>query len=217
MSSDVVEAEATSTPEADTTKTPAVAAKPQEGEATKAGETETKEGKVEAKPDASKPAEPEKQTELAFTTPEGQPIKGPVIEAFTEMAKGQKWTQEVASEHLGRLSQSMRDARTALAVEWEKELRADKEVGGDKFDEHIGQVKAAVERIAGAEYFESLVASGLERHPPTVRAWLKVAKAIAPDKFIAGVKVTGRPGDIVNPADTSVAAFKRAAERDAKQ
>lgn len=218
--SDVVTAEATPTTEAGTTAktaapekaaaTPAVVAKPQEAEAAKAGEQKpgTKEAaKTDSKPEAAKPVEPEKPAELAFKDAEGKPIKGPVIEAFTSMASEHKWTQEIADQQLGRLTQSMRDARTAMQADWEKTLRADKEFGGDKFDEHLGMVKNAIEKLGGPEHLKFLVDSGLEREPTTARAWLKVAQAISQDKFTAGVAIPGRPGDLPDPNDTSVAAF----------
>ena len=225
----VVEAEATSTPEAGTTaKTPAVVAAPQEGEGAKAGvqaKTEAKPAAQEAKPEAktevakgaakgeAKPEAPEasgQQAELAFTTPEGEPIKGPVIEAFTAMAKERKWTQEIADQELGRLSQSMTTARTALTAEWDKELRADKDIGGSKFDENLGAMRKAVERVGGVAAYEALVKDGLDRHPPTVRLLHAFAQAISPDGFTAGVNVPGRPGQIPSPNDTSVASFREA-------
>jgi hypothetical protein len=224
--SGVVEAEATSTTEADATGKAAVAAPA--GEAKVAAKSEAKvasssDPKDAAKPEAAKPSdavvpvEAETQATLEFKTPEGEAIKGPVIDAFTEMAKGQKWTQEVASEHLGKLSQSMRDARTAMAAGWEKELRADKDFGGSKFDENLGLVKGAIERIGGADYLKFLAESGLEREPKTMKAWLKVASAISADKFTAGVNVPGRPGQIANPNDTSVDAFAKAFHGNHKQ
>lgn len=224
----VVEAEATSTTEAETTaKTPAVVAKPQEGEAAKAGEQKkadakpvakpaakeaTKTAAAEAKPEATEAIQDgaETPTALAFKTPEGEPINGPVIEAFTAMANERKWTQEVADQELGRLSQSMTAARTALTAEWEKELRADKEIGGAKFDENVGEMRKAVERIGGVAAYEALVKDGLDKHPPTVRLLHAFAKAISPDGFTAGVNMPGRPGQIPNPNDTSVAAFSEA-------
>ncbi len=220
--SNVVEAEATSTPEAETTaKTPAVVVTPQEGDGAKAGEqkkTESKPAakeaaKPEAKPEAAKAdkseAKPEQQTQLVFKTPEGEPIKGAVIDEFTAMANEHKWSQETADKELGRMSQAMNAARTALQAEWDKELRADKEIGGDKFDENVGAMRKAVERVGGVGFYEALVKDGLDKHPPTVRLLHAFAKAISPDGFTAGINVPGRPGQIPNPGDTSVAAFSQ--------
>lgn len=213
--SDVVEAEATSTTEADTTSASgkaAVPAKPQvvapKAEA-KLAAPETKVEKAESK-EPAKPAEPAKVTELVFKDQKGEPIKGTVIDAFTAMAKEQGWTQEIADQELGRLSQSMRDARKAVEAAWDAELKADKEIGGSKLDESLGQIKTAIEKVAGADYLKSLEEAGLSKHPPTLRAWAKVAKAISADKFTDGVKATGRPGDLPRPDDTSVAGFAQA-------
>jgi len=206
--SDVVEAEATSTTEAETTAKAAAVAKPEavapKGEAAKPAATETK---VESK-EPAKAAEPAKVVELVFKDQKGEPIKGSVIDAFTAMAKEQGWTQEIADQQLGRLSQSMRDARKAMDATWVAELKADKDLGGSKLEESLGQIKTAIEKVAGADYLKALEEAGLSNHPPTLRAWAKVAKAISPDGFTAGVRTPGRPGQFPrDPGDTSAAAI----------
>ena len=207
--SNVVEAEATSTTEADTTSVSvkaAVPAKPQVVAPKAEAKPAAPETKAESK-EPAKAAEPAKAVELVFKDQKGEPIKGSVIDAFTAMATEKGWTQEVADQELGRLSQSMRDARKAVEAAWTAELKADKEIGGSKLEESLGQIKTAIEKVAGADYLKSLEEAGLSNHPPTLRAWAKVAKAISADGFTAGVKVVTKPGDLPNPNDTSVAAF----------
>lgn len=213
--SEVVEAEATSTTEAEaTTKAaPAVTAKPQEGEAVKA-KAEKPDAKESAKPAAKAIAKAEPEPEqFAFKDKDGKVIEGdPVLDEFAALANENKWTADVANQQFERLSKAneklMSNAKAALAAAWDKELRADKVLGGEKFDENIGAIKNAVGRLeGGVDLYAALVKDGLDRHPPTVRLLHRFAQAISPDKFTAGVAVTGRPGDIANPNDTSVAAF----------
>lgn len=225
MSSDVVEAEATSTTEADATaEKPVVAAQPQEADAAKQG-TQKPETKVAAKTEAApktdaskdvkgeaKPAESEAEpVELVFKTPEGAVIDDPATKAFASIANEHKWTPDIANRERDRLLAGMGEAKKAMAAAWEKELRADKEFGGAKFDENVGLIKTTLEKLGdvGVAAQKFLVETGLEREPRIARLLHAFGKAISPDKFTAGVSVPGRPGDIPNPNDTSVARFSQ--------
>lgn len=225
-----VTAEATSTTEAGTTavaeaEKPVVAAQPQEAGAAKTGQKpETKaaeskpkqaEAKSEAKPDAAKAdegalaetkAEP---VELEFRNDKGEVIDDPATKAFLANANELKLTPEIATKQRDRLLAGMSEAKKAAAVAWEKELRADKDFGGTKFDESVGLIKTTLERMGdvGAAAQKFLAESGLERQPHIARLLHAFGKAISPDKFTAGAVVTGRPGDIPNPNDTSAAGF----------
>jgi hypothetical protein len=212
-------AEATSNTEAKTTPSstpaasPAVAA-PIAAPATTQAAAPAAEKKVEGK--AAAPAAP---VPIVFKDDKGAPFKGKLVEGFASMATDLGWTQEVADQHLGQMSQAwnqeLSDAKAAMHAAWDAELSADKEIGGSKLAENRNLAKEAAESIGGADYLKWLDESGMAKNPQTVRFLVKVRQAISADKFVGGVKVVGRPGAITNPNDTSVAAFSKHYEKPA--
>jgi hypothetical protein len=204
MASDVAEAEATSNTEAKTT-TSTAAAPAAAAQVAPATPAVTPEAKVEGKAPAKEAA----PVDVVFKDQEGKPLEGSIFSSFAAMAKESGWTQEVAEQHLAKMSAALSESQVAMEAQWDAALKADKEIGGSKLAENLGAARTAIEKVAGADYLKWLEKSKLAKNPETVKAWLAVSKAISPDKFTAGVPVTGRPGDISNPNDTSGAAFAK--------
>lgn len=112
---------------------------------------------------------------------------------FTEWAKANNLTQEAAQAamdmaadmQLGTARQ-MQAALDAQGETWASEVKADKEIGGDKLAENLAVAKTALEKFATPEFKAFLDSTKLGNHPEMLRAWLRVGQAISQDGFVPG-------------------------------
>jgi len=93
---------------------------------------------------------------------------------------------EVAA-HLAR----QRESFAKLSATWVGELKADKEFGGDKYNENVENAKRAVARFGSDSLKVALDETGLGNHPELVRIFSKIGRAMADDKFVVGTAVNG--------------------------
>jgi hypothetical protein len=155
----------------------------------------TPEGGTDGKPDAAPAGAPE--TFADFTFPEGvQPDEG-LLEEFLTLAKELNLSQDQAQKLVDLQSgglQKMAEAITekieadkhAEMAEWDKEAKADKEFGGDKFEESMLEAKKAALKFGTEELLEVLDATGVGSHPELVRFFVRVGKALGDDKMLFG-------------------------------
>lgn len=142
-----------------------------------------------------KPVVPEK---YEFTLPEGQTVDAAAVEAFSEFAKDAGLTQEAAQSLMDKLAPAMQ-ARQTQAVEtakatWAGEAQADKEFGGDAFNENLSVAKKAIDAFGTPALRTLLNESGLGNHPEIIRAFYRAGKTISEDRFVpsgSGVKSAG--------------------------
>ncbi len=141
-----------------------------------------------------------------FTMPEGVAIdtetSGELKVLAKELGLPQASAQKIAD--LGvklqqRWSTQQAEQLKAAAVQWEADARADKELGGDKFDANLGVAKKALDAFASSEFKTLLKESGLGNHPEVIRMFHRVGKAISEDKVLTGKAPDGAPRD---PAKT---------------
>jgi hypothetical protein len=69
---------------------------------------------------------------------------------------------------------------------WGDEVKADKEIGGDKLAENLAVAKKAVDAFGGDEIRSLLDSTGMGNHPAVVRMMVKIGKAISEDGFVKG-------------------------------
>lgn len=141
-----------------------------------------------------------------FTMPEGVAIdtetSGELKVLAKELGLPQASAQKIAD--LGvklqqRWATQQSEQLKAAAVQWEADARADKELGGDKFDANLGVAKKAMETFASGEFKKLLDESGLGNHPEVIRTFHRIGKAISEDKVLTGKAPDGAPRD---PAKT---------------
>lgn len=153
-----------------------------------AGEQGGKPGEGESKP--SEPAgAPESYAE--FKLPEGVTISEGVSSAFTGFAKEMGMTQEAAQKFLDKMAPAMQANQTAMVEslqnEWIEAAKADKEIGGDKFDAANSAANAALNQFGTPELGALLTKSGLARNPEVIRFFSRVGQKISPEtKFVTG-------------------------------
>lgn len=119
----------------------------------------------------------------------------------------QKLLDKVLPAMQARREAEIKEQIAAADKQWQEELRADKEFGGDKWEANAKVVDAAVKAL-DPEGYEQLKASGLIGHPSLNRIVLRaeaiLAKATKQDQTVAGSAPVPARRD---PNDTSAEAF----------
>ncbi|HFF9830533.1 peptidase [Serratia marcescens] len=131
-----------------------------------------------------KPAAPEK---YEFTPPEGQELDVNALAVFEPIAKELGLSQEQAQKLVDiypQIQQQQAEAWSKQVADWGEQVKADKEIGGDKFNASVGAAQRALDQFGNPELREYLNASGLGNHPALVRFCAKVGKAMAEDTFV---------------------------------
>lgn len=131
-----------------------------------------------------KPAAPEK---YEFAAPEGQELDANALSVFEPIAKELGLTQEQAQKLVDiypQIQQQQAEAWSKQVADWGEQVKADKEIGGDKFEVSVGLAQRALDQFGNPELREYLNASGLGNHPALVRFCAKVGKSMAEDSFV---------------------------------
>ncbi|CAI1975857.1 peptidase [Serratia proteamaculans] len=131
-----------------------------------------------------KPAAPEK---YEFAAPEGQELDANALSVFEPIAKELGLTQEQAQKLVDiypQIQQQQAEAWSKQIADWGEQVKADKEIGGDKFNASVGAAQRALDQFGNPELREYLQASGLGNHPALVRFCAKVGKSMAEDSFV---------------------------------
>lgn len=151
---------------------------------------------ADAKPDDKKPDDkpagaPEKYED--FKLPEGMQADPTTMGKFAEVAKKHDLTQEAAQEmvNLGAQMQagnaeSIKAAIQAQGEAWGREAVADKEFGGEKFDENLAVARKGLDQFATPELKNLLVQTKLGNHPEVLRTFFRIGQAISEDGFVPG-------------------------------
>lgn len=156
--------------------------------AAKTGE-EGKEGKPAD--DGKSTGAPEKYAD--FTFPEGVKVDEARMGKFTEWAKSNNLSQEAAQAAMDMAvdlrkgdAEQLQAAIDAQAEAWGNEAKADKEFGGDKFDENLAVAKRALDQFGTPELKTLLKASKMGNHPEVLRVFYRIGQAISQDGFVPG-------------------------------
>lgn len=178
--------------------------------ADKPAEGEKKEGEA-AKPDAEK-KEGEKKDEKpagapekyeAPKLPEGITVDEVQLGEFNEIAKKHGLTQEAYQEmidHYVKLesakTEQVTKAWTDQGKAWADAVKADKEIGGEKFQESVSAAKQVLDKFGSKELVADLVRYQMGNHPELIRLLTRVHAAVKDDTFVVGGKNTGASQDV---------------------
>ena len=167
--------------------TDATVTPPAETQVTPPGE----QSQVAAPPEGNKaeqpPGAPEK---YEFAAPDGVHLGDSVLSKFSEAARAANLPQDAAQRILSEVAPAIVAEQAAalesIGKEWAEASRADKEIGGEKFDENLGIAKHAMTKLATPELTKLLVDTQLGNHPEVLRLFHRIGKAISEDKVIPG-------------------------------
>lgn len=142
--------------------------------------------------DQAKPTEAPEQYE-EFTLPEGFQKDGPLLEAFTPLAKEAKLPQEMAQKFVDLGAKLVADTNAAqmkawegVVAEWTATLKADPEVGGAALKENTGYAVRALKQFADPETRKYLDSSRLANHPGIFKMLVRMGKTVSEDTLFEG-------------------------------
>jgi len=162
--------------------------KPADGEKPKDGEPEGKEGKgdKEEKPEGA----PEK---YEFSAAEGADLDTEALKDFEPVARELNLTNEQAQKLvdaypkiLAGVQQRQTEAWQATTEQWAADVKADKEIGGDKLTANLSVAQRALDQFGTPALKEYLNTTGLGNHPDLVKTFVKIGKALSEDGMVTG-------------------------------
>jgi len=151
---------------------------------------------TEAKPaEGEKPAEEPKPTgapeKYELQAPEGKEFDANSLAALESVARelnlDNASTQKIIDKIAPALAEKQAAAVERASAEWVSQVKADKEIGGDKLNDSLVAARTALDQFGTAELRGLLDTSRLGNHPEVVKFMARVGQAISPDsKFIGG-------------------------------
>lgn len=187
-------------PQPGTGEQPAPAGEPakQEGDQPQPGdEGEKPQGDKPAegdKPDDGKDKKPEGAPEAyEFKAAEGAELDTEALKDFEPVARELNLTNEQAQKLvdaypkiLAGVQQRQADAWQATTEQWAADVKADKEIGGDKLTGNLSAAQRALDQFGTPELKEYLNTTGLGNHPDLVKTFVKIGKAMSEDGMVTG-------------------------------
>lgn len=133
------------------------------------------------------------ETYTDFTLPEGFEMEEGALEAFIPVAKDLNLSQEQAQK-LVEMRAEMVEQETEKALEafnetvtgWLEEAKADKDIGGAKFDENVSFARKFLDGFGSPGLRSVLDQTGVGNHPEIIRAFALAGKAMSESQMFAG-------------------------------
>lgn len=153
---------------------------------------------------AGKPDDKEQKPEGApekyeFKVGEGQELDTAALEQFEPIARELNLTNEQAQKMVDlygtkimpMVHKQQAESWQKTTEQWAADVKADKEIGGDKLTANLSAAQRALEQFGDQELKEYLDSTGLGNHPALVKAFIKVGKAMSEDKVVTGGHESG--------------------------
>ena len=121
--------------------------------------------------------------------PEGVELDKTAADEFSAIAKELKLDQESAQKFAdvgAKMAQRRAEQHATLVQSWVEQVKADKDIGGDKLQENLGIARRGLEVFGSPELRDVLNATGFGNHPEVIRAFYKMGKTVSEDKFVKG-------------------------------
>lgn len=152
--------------------------------------TEEKPGTEPVPADDKKAEEPVAPEKYEFAFPEGFTADQSAIDEITPILQGLKCdnatAQKLADYHFKQMA-ALIDRQTAelesAKAQWTKELRADSEIGGPRFNDNLAYGSRLLNKYGSDDLKTLLVDTGLDRNPAMVKFLVKVGKVLGEDSW----------------------------------
>ncbi len=147
---------------------------------------------------ADKPDDKEQKQEGApekyeFKAGEGFELDTEALKDFEPVARELNLTNEQAQKLvdaypkiLAGVQQRQAEAWQAQTEQWAADVKADKEIGGDKLTANLSAAQRALDLFGTPELKTYLNDTGLGNHPDLVKAFVKIGKAMSEDGMVDG-------------------------------
>lgn len=138
------------------------------------------------------------ETYADFTAPEGIELDAQLLEQATPLFKELGLNQEQAQKlvdfqaaNVQASQQGQAEAFNQLKQDWQDQAKNDNEIGGDKFEQSVGDAREALGKFGTPELTKLLNDFGIGNHPEMIRFMSKVGSLTKED-------VPGNPGSPVS-------------------
>lgn len=141
------------------------------------------------KAEEPKVEEPKVPETYDLKMPEGVELDKAAADEFTAVAKELKLdnpTAQKLADVAAKMAQRQTEKHAALVQSWVEQIKTDKEIGGDKFEENLAVAQRALNEFGSPELKDVLNASGLGNHPAVVKAFYNAGKRISQDRIVTG-------------------------------
>ncbi|ALD78824.1 hypothetical protein P10159_4079 [Citrobacter portucalensis] len=165
----------------------------------KGSETQKTEEELAADKAKAEKAEKDQKQEGApekyeFKPAEGQELDAAALEQFEPIARELNLTNEQAQKMVDlygtkimpMFQQQQVEAWQKTTEQWAADVKADKEIGGDKLTGNLSAAQRALAQFGTPELKEYLEGTGLGNHPELVKAFVKIGKAMSEDGMVTG-------------------------------
>jgi len=143
--------------------------------------------KADDKGDKSQGA-PDEYTD--FTMPDGVQIDQTLLDGFKPIAKELNLSQEQAQKLVDYYQSGIYAQRMEQWAEtqkgWVDSAKADKEYGGQAFQENMGYASAAMDKFGTPELKQYMDEYGAGNHPEVIRFIVRVGKATSEPQHVSG-------------------------------
>lgn len=128
-----------------------------------------------------------------FKLPEGASVDDDSLKAASALFADSGLSQEQAQKFIDlAVSREQVAARKGvqafvdLQTKWVSEIKADPDIGGDKFQATIASAARAIDRLAIPGLREALDLTGAGNNPAVVKAFARIGQMISEDRFRPG-------------------------------
>ena len=170
----------------------------------KSSEIQKTEEELAAEKAKTEKAEKDKKPEGApeayeFKAAEGVELDTEALKDFEPVARELNLTNEQAQKLvdaypkiLAGVQQRQVEAWQKQTQDWAADVKADKEIGGDKLTASLSKAQQALETFGTPELKEYLNETGLGNHPELVKAFVKIGKAMSEDNMVSAANTGQR-------------------------
>jgi hypothetical protein len=124
-----------------------------------------------------------------YQMPEGIELDQTAADSLTAIAKEKGLSPADAQKFADigvQMVQRQAEAHAQIVAAWVDQVKADPELGGDKFDQSIVVAQEAMARFGSQELKDVMRSSGLGNHPAVVRFFHKVGTLVSQDSHVGG-------------------------------
>ncbi|MEO2182642.1 MAG: hypothetical protein ABGY43_10090 [bacterium] len=129
------------------------------------------------------------ETYADFSLPEGYSVEDTMLIDYQSYAQDNNLSQEAAQAGVDLVVKMKTEEAEGYVREqqtWVESIKADTELGGDKFDASLATAFKARDKYASPELIDLLNTSGLGNHPEVFRLFHNVGKSLSEDQLVTG-------------------------------
>lgn len=141
-----------------------------------------------------------------FSFPEGMEIDQAMLDQFgpiaTELGLDQVGAQKLVDLYASSVTQAaagLQEQANAEQAEWVAQGKADKEFGGDKYDESVALANRAISAYGGESLVQAIVTTGFANHPEALKLFASLGRNVSEDGIVLGGSTAGdrRAADVL--------------------